>query len=330
MNNLRGDKPDGAGPHGRRRQMIKRKAAACVLGSVFAVLIATLSTHAQSTPAPNQIPKYELKDLTVEYGFKQGGQTGISAKITVATEDAAGVDSLLRITLLDEDEEPLEDTDGRFAVDGTVGAELKMKPTRSPMDVTLKFFIPYDDIEVIGSGEQTLMIDVDVVDGFGELVQHLGFHEFLFSVGSSESTQPPPDSGMSAVLSDVTVQHDAIEEGTGLRGIRIRFTADQVTGLKGIDAFLVVRFLEGGDSGEYVRSAIPRFADDNGELISVFPIKAGFDPARFSNVEVFFPYTAFPFPKGARTLDIDFDIIAKKPEEVFVHFGYKTIELTIK
>lgn len=330
MNNLRGYKPDGVDPQRGRRQMIKHKRAAYVLGSVFAVLIAMLSAHAQSKPVPNQVPKYELKDLAVEYDFKQGGQTGISAKITVSTGDAAGVDSLLRITLLDEDEEPLEDTDGRFAVDGTVGTELNMKPTRSPMDVTLKFFIPYDDIEVIGSGEQTLMIDVDVVDEFGELIQHLGFHEFLFTVGSSESTQPPAESGMSAVLSDVTVQHDAIEEGTGLRGIRIRFTADQVTGLKGIDAFIVVRFLEGGDSGEYVRSALRKYADEIGKLAVKYPIKAGFDPARFSNVEIFVPYSAFPFAKGTRTIDIDFDILANKPEEVFVHFGYKAIELNIK
>ena len=300
-------------------------------GPVMLALFSVATIHAQSKAADYPVPRYDLKDLAVQYGVKQGDQTGILAKITVATSDASGISALVRITLLDEDEEPLEDTDGRFAVDGTVGAELTIEPTKNPMDVTLNFFVPYDDIEVIGSGEQTLMIDVDVVDEFGELLQHLGFHEFLFTVGSTGSLPPPSvESGMGAVLTDITVEQDVIQEGTGFGGVRIRFTADQVTGLKGIDALIMVRFLKGGESGDFVQSALRKYGDEIGRLAVTYPINAGFDPAKFSNVEVFVPYSAFALSKGAHTLDIDFDIVTKTSEEISVHIGYKTFELKIK
>ena len=147
-----------------------------VLGVVLMSILMVAVAFAQAKTSSDKAPSYELKDLSVDYGVKQGNQNGLLVKVVISATNANGVESFLRVTLLDEDEEPLEDTDGRFEVDGFVGTQSKIKPTRSPMDVTVNFFIPYDDIEVIGSGEQLLMLDVDVVDGVGDYYQHLGFH----------------------------------------------------------------------------------------------------------------------------------------------------------
>lgn len=301
--------------------------------SIFGVAIFGLLSCsvllAQVRPIEKPTPIYDLADLAVEYGIREAGQSGILVKINLYSDKVAGLNHFLRITILDEDEDPLDDTDGRFAVDGLVGTQINIKSSKDVENRNLRLFVPYDDIEVIGSGEQLLIMDFDVVDADGELVQHIGLHEFLFSSGGMSSSESPLDgSGIEGILTDVNIQHNVVRESS--RGMVVKFTVDQIKGMKGVDAFFAVRFLKTVDDEDYVRSALPKYADASGNLIVSFPIKAGFDPAKFSNVELFVPYAAFPFKKGSHKVELDIDMRAKSQEETFVHLGYKTAEIKIK
>lgn len=298
------------------------------LGAVIVLAFASSAASAQARPVTEIVPKFELSDLKVDYGVREGQRNGMSVKIAVSTKDANRVESYLRITVLDEDEEALEDTDGRFQVDGLVGTEVKIKPTRSQETLNLTFFVPYDDIEAIGSGEQLLILDFDVMDADGELYQHLGVHEFLFTVGKMSSQEDETELGIGGVVSKIEVKNDIVRDSVS--GVLIRFTVDQVTKLKDVEASIAVRFLPDGDSEDYIQSALRRYADTNGDLIATFPIKAAYDPAKFSDVEIFVPYAAFPFKKGNHKVEIDIDILVGAPDDLLVHLGYTSAEIRIK
>ena len=300
-----------------------------IFGIASLVLFSSSLLFGQARPIEKSSPVYDLADLAVEYGVKEAGQNGIVVKISLYSDKVAGLNHFLRITLLDENEDPLEDTDGRFAVDGLVGTQTNIRTTKPSETRNLKFFVPYDDIEVIGTGEQLLLMDFDVVDADGELVQHIGLHEFLFTFGGMSSNESDLGNlGINGVLTNVNVSHNVVRQSS--RGMVVKFTVDQVTGLKGINATIAVRFLKSVDDEEYVQSALSKYADANGDLIFTFPIKASFDPAKFSDVEIFVPYAAFPFKKGNHKVEMDFDILVNLSEEAFAHLGYKSAEIKIK
>jgi len=305
------------------------KRAAFVFGAMPILLFGHSVLMGQGRSVERPMPVYNMADFTVEYGVKEAGRNGILLKIDLQSEKVAGLNHFLRVTILDENEDPLEDTDGRFAVDGLVGTQIGIKTAKDPGLRNLRLFVPYDEIEAIGTGEQLLLMDFDVVDADGELIQHLGLHEFLFTLGGMTSNESPFDSlGIDGILTDVNVRHDFVRES--VKGMVVRFTIDQVTGLKGKDAFISLRFLESVDSDEYVQSKLPAFADGNGDLIVTMPIKAGFDPAKFADVEMFVPYAAFPFKSGTYKVEMDIDILASVPEEIMVHIGFMTVDLQIK
>jgi len=309
--------------------MNKLRRGAGILGTMTIVLFSYSVMLGQGRAVERLVPVYNLADFTVEYGVKETGRIGILVKIDLNSRNVAGLNHFLRVTILDENEDPLEDTDGRFAVDGLVGTQIGIKTAKDPGLRNLRLFVPYDEIEVIGSGEQLLIMDFDVVDADGELIQHLDLHEFLFTLGEMTSNESPLDSlGIEGILTDVNIRHDVVRKS--VKGIVVRFTIDQVTGLKGVDALISMRFLQSVDSDEYVQSKLPAFADDNGDLIVTMPIKAGFDPAKFSDVAMFVPSAAFPFKKGKHKVEMDIDILASLPEEILVHIGFMSVELQIK
>jgi len=316
-----------AGSGDSNMRIFNRLIGAMTLSLTILLTGSTVFSQAEQSQAPSQ--SFELKNISVDYDLKQDGEIGMRIRLDLNAQGYRNKEVYLRLTFLDEMEEPLEDTDGRYQIDGTVALERKVRPTKNVDQFKdLALFMPYDGIETRESGESNLLIDIDIVDSLGELIQHLDFHEFVFDDGKSPVAPLPAEGGVSGVLSEVTITHGVERES--MPGMLVKFTVDQVVGLKGVDAFITLRFLESVEEEEYVQSAIPRYADGNGDLIITSPINAGFDPAKFSDVEMFVPYSAFSLEKGTHTVEMDIDILASKPKEVFLHLGYKTVTVTKK
>lgn len=103
------------------------------------------------------------------------------------------------------------------------------------------------------------------------------------------------------------VDHDVKENGkTGMR-VHAKFTAYN---MKGVDSHLAVYFSR--RDGEKLMTSNKTYATTEGQVAAFRPMKPEYDPAVFSDVSVFIPYTELKLGKGKYDLKLNASIIYGK------------------
>lgn len=136
-------------------------------------------------PLPNDVPGSNpvitFDKSWIDYDVFEGGKKGMRVHVKFNVENMKGVDSYLRIRVARQNDEFLKNSTPAFSTeDGELALFLKLTPG---YNVTAykdeKLFLPYDEIK-LGRGAYNLKLDLDIVTMEGELIQHMGWYEFVF------------------------------------------------------------------------------------------------------------------------------------------------------
>jgi hypothetical protein len=126
-------------------------------------------------------PSAKLEKLWVDYNVRENGRLGMRIHAKFSVYDLKGVDSQLAIYFEKADGTKLKSTARKFSSkDGQVAVFRALKPgfddtVYSDLDV----FMPYDELK-LGRGKYDLKMDVDVIYESGEMIEHLGYHDFQY------------------------------------------------------------------------------------------------------------------------------------------------------
>jgi hypothetical protein len=139
--------------------------------------------YTKSGGGSNNSPTSNIKatyDKTwVEYDITENGKLGMRIHTKFSVTGMKGIDGDVRIYFQKSDGTSLKSTDGQFESKlGNVAAFIDIKPGYDPAEYSdLKVFMPYNEFH-LGPGNYNLKMDLDLIDGEGNMIQHLGFHEF--------------------------------------------------------------------------------------------------------------------------------------------------------
>lgn len=143
------------------------------------------------------------------------------------------------------------------------------------------------------------------------------------SPSASKSTSPTPRPAESP-KSDVTgkakfdkiwVDYNVTEDGEKGMRIHVKF---EVTGMEGVDSFLMVYFQK--DDGSDLKSGSSVYGSKDGRLVAKVALKPGFNVTVYKDLEVFMPYNELDLAKGKYNLKMDADL-ADGDEGLIQHLG---------
>ncbi len=273
-------------------------------GATTALLVAIRNNGPAAvtpTPRPNALPSALYKDLWVDYGVTEAGQFGMRIHVKFTAYKMQNLDSYLAIYFLDDNGNSLKDKNGKFnSSSGDVAVYKEMKPGYDPADYDdLSVFMPYSELDLT-PGNWDLKMDVKLIYKAGGLIQQLTTKPFNYKKGNSVTRKPD---SVTAKVTRVWVDYN-IKEG-GQDGMRIHVNFE-VTGLKGVDSLVVARVQK--TNGDYLASRNPVYSNDDGELITSFKMKPGFDTTVFKDADLFLPYNEIKIAKGAWDLKLDIDL----------------------
>jgi hypothetical protein len=144
-------------------------------------------------PPPNDIgdlptskPVFTFDKTWIDYDVFEGGKKGMRIHVKFTVKNMKGVDSYLRIRVARQNDEFLKST-SNFSTDaGELAVSKKLTPA---YDLTYyndeKLFLPYEEIK-LGRGVFNLKLDVDIVSPDEEVIQHLGWHNFVYRNGVTQ------------------------------------------------------------------------------------------------------------------------------------------------
>jgi hypothetical protein len=146
-----------------------------------------------TAPLPNDIndlpttkPVFTFDKTWIDYDVFEGGKKGMRIHVKFTVKNMKGVDSYLRIRVARQNEEFLKGTGAYSTSAGELAISKKLTPG---YDLTYyndeKLFLPYEEIK-LGRGVFNLKLDVDIVSPDEEVIQHLGWHSFVFRNGVTQ------------------------------------------------------------------------------------------------------------------------------------------------
>lgn len=148
------------------------------------------------------------------------------------------------------------------------------------------------------------------------------------SPSASKSSSPTPRPA-ETVKSDVTgkakfdkiwVDYNVTEGGE--KGMRIHVKFD-VTGMEGVDSFLMIYFQK--DDNSDLKSGSSVYGSKDGRLVAKVALKPGFDTTVYKDLEAFMPYSELNLPKGKYNLKMDADL-ADEDEDLIQHLGFHNFQ----
>ncbi|HNQ15146.1 MAG TPA: hypothetical protein PKM58_06250 [Pyrinomonadaceae bacterium] len=293
------------------------KALRAFLSVVFAGMFAISAANtafAQTAGEPGQVrkPGAEFKDVWVDYDVTESGQKGMRIHVKFTALAMKGLDSYLAIYFETAAGDRLRDKNGKFnSTSGEVAVYRELKPAYDPAEYAdYSIFMPYDELD-LSAGDWKLRMDIDLIYKAGGLIQHLTYKEFQYT--SAEKQESP---------NKIWIEYNQTRNGRRGMLVHVNF---EVTGLKGVDAKMIVRIKDSGD--EFLASSSAGFSNADGDFEVSYDIKPGYDPAVYEDVTVFIPYDEIRIGKGNWSLKLDVDI-AYESGELIKHIDYKEFEFS--
>jgi len=126
-------------------------------------------------------PRAEFEKIWVDYNVREKGRLGMRIHVKFSVYNMKDVDSQLAIYFEKSDGTKLKSTSRKFSSkDGQVAAYRALKPGYDDtVYKDLDVFMPYDELK-LDKGKYDLKMDADVIYENGQLVEHLGYHEFKY------------------------------------------------------------------------------------------------------------------------------------------------------
>lgn len=148
----------------------------------------TSPTRTSKTPTLPEEESSEYSDITVkydntdvDYNVKDDGQIGMRMKVNFTVSGMKDKDGYLAIHFQKRDGTPLPAKKGDYRdVNGNLAAFQTLKPNYDDTEYNdLELFLPYDEFD-LPVGRHNLKMDIDLLDGKGVLIRHLGFNDFWY------------------------------------------------------------------------------------------------------------------------------------------------------
>ena len=123
----------------------------------------------------------EFEKIWVDYNVKENGRLGMRVHVKFSVFNMKNVDSYLMLYFEKSDGTKLTTTNKKFSSkDGQVAVSRSLKPGYDDtIYKDLEIFMPYEELK-LGPGKYDLKMDADVTLENGDLVDHLGYHEFTY------------------------------------------------------------------------------------------------------------------------------------------------------
>lgn len=277
------------------------------LAVLFAcAMCSAVATFAQ--PARKAVPSATFKRTWIDYNIKQDGKNGMRIHTAFSVSGLKGVDSYLQIRFQKADDTYLKDNNNSFnSEQGEVAVFGSMKPGYEPTDYSdMALFMPYDELDLAG-GKYALKMDIDVIYENGDLVQHLTFYPFEYTKPEKTTTPVNNSSAASAKFDRMWVDYGVTENGKlGMR-IHVKMT---ISGMKNTDGYLAIYFSKKDGAKLYGNNT--SYRSKEGQVAVYKSIKPGYDPADYSDLQIFMPYDEFNLTRGNYNLQMDADVIYEK------------------
>jgi hypothetical protein len=126
-------------------------------------------------------PGAALEKIWVDYNVRENGRLGMRIHVKFSVYNMKNVDSQLAVYFEKADGTKLKSTNKKFSSkDGQVAAYRALKPGYDgTVYKDLEVFMPYEELK-LGRGKYDLKMDADVIYENGDLVEHLGYHDFQY------------------------------------------------------------------------------------------------------------------------------------------------------
>jgi hypothetical protein len=146
--------------------------------------------------------------------------------------------------------------------------------------------------------------------------------------GPSAPTPTPYSSRPSASFKDIWVDYDVTESGQKGMRIHVKFTT---YGMKNLNSYLAIYFMD--DSGRTLKDNNDKFNSTSGDVAVYREITPAYDPADYSDLTVFMPYSELDLADGNWDLTMDVKLIYKQggliQELTKKDFNYKQGDTTV-
>ena len=132
-------------------------------------------------PRKSNEPDAEFEKIWVDYNVRENGRLGMRIHVKFSVYNMKDVDSQLAVYFEKSDGTKLKTTGKKFSSkDGQVAVFRALKPGYDDtIYKDLEVFMPYDEFK-LGKGKYDLKMDADVIYENGDLVEHLGYHDFQY------------------------------------------------------------------------------------------------------------------------------------------------------
>jgi hypothetical protein len=126
-------------------------------------------------------PSAKFEKIWVDYNVRENGRLGMRIHVKFSVYNMKDVDSYMAVYFEKSDGTKLKSTAKKFSSkDGQVAVYRSIKPGYDDtIYKDLEVFMPYDELK-LGRGKYDLKMDADVIYENGDLVEHLGYHDFQY------------------------------------------------------------------------------------------------------------------------------------------------------
>jgi hypothetical protein len=123
----------------------------------------------------------EFEKIWVDYNVKENGRLGMRIHVKFSVFNMKGFDSRLAVYFEKADGSILTTTNKKFSdSDGKVAVYRALKPGfDDTIYKDLEVFMPYEELK-LPPGKYDLKMDADLTYENGELIEHLGYHDFQY------------------------------------------------------------------------------------------------------------------------------------------------------
>ncbi len=141
----------------------------------------TAQTTPTDEPEDDTNVNVEYDGVDVAYNVRDSGRLGMKMTTNFTVTGMKDTDGYLAIHFQTKDGSGLSSKPGSYRdVNGKLAAFRSIKPKFDKTEYKdLEVFLPYDEFQ-LPAGRHDLKMDIDLLDGKGMLVKHLGFEDFWY------------------------------------------------------------------------------------------------------------------------------------------------------